>query len=78
MLRRRRPRVINRLLNSGIHNQHDHHANTRRACLFDDDDHDTLKLRFRVSGSGIVWNAEHCSAWKSEDKFEPSIARRSV
>jgi acetate kinase len=29
-------------------------------------------------GSGIVWNAEHCSAWKSEGKFEPSNARRSV
>jgi hypothetical protein len=30
------------------------------------------------NGSSIVWNAEHCSAWKSEGKFEPSDARRSV
>ena len=46
MLHRRRARVINRLRNSATHNQHHqhhHHANIRRACHFDDDDHDTLK-----------------------------------
>jgi hypothetical protein len=26
----------------------------------------------------LVWNAEHCSARKSENRFEPSNARRSV
>jgi hypothetical protein len=32
-----------------------------------------LKEMRRVS----IWSAEHCSAWKSDGRFEPSDARRS-